>query len=201
MEVKKNSQENSNKIRLNRFLAQCGLGSRRDCDKLIESGHIYCNGKKVTSLGVKIDPEVDKIEYRGKNIKPIYKLEYFVYYKPREVIVSTFDPEGRKTIYEDLESKGKNLKHLKYAGRLDYQSEGLLLLTNDGSLIHALTHPRYKIKKVYHVKVQKLLTDKEIKTLLNGVLSEGEMINADEIKLLTSHSEERKQFWYEIVLY
>lgn len=191
----------SGMIRLNRFLAQCGIGSRRTCDDLIASGHVSCNGRPVRTLGMKIDPAIDRIEYRGKTVRKLVVLEYLAYFKPREVMVTARDPQERLTIYEAVEKSWRNIDHLRYVGRLDFQSEGLLILTNDGNLIHALTHPRYKIKKCYHVKVARRLHDMERERLLDGVVSEGQRLTAGAIRELSVPGEGRKQFWYEIDLY
>ncbi|NLD98626.1 MAG: rRNA pseudouridine synthase, partial [Fibrobacter sp.] len=140
-------------VRLNRFLAQCGLGSRRKADELISGGNVFVNGKKIVELGMKINPAIDKVEYHGNVVKPFRALEYIAYYKPRNVVVTKNDPEKRETVYDALRKSGYEVDYLNYIGRLDFTSEGLLLLTNDGELIHALTHPRFHIKKVYMVKV------------------------------------------------
>jgi len=193
--------EKRSEVRLNRFLAQCGIGSRRACDELIASGHVYCNGVRVAEMGLKIDPVNDRIEYRGKEVRRIAASEYYAYYKPREVMVTAVDPEGRTTIYDALAKGGRDMRHLRYVGRLDYQSEGLLLLTNDGDVIHALTHPRFHIKKVYHLKAERRLTDDEIKTLLGGVESRGVRLTAGAVRPISMDGDGRKQYWYEIDLY
>lgn len=189
------------RMRLNRFLAQCGIGARRKCDELIASGHIYCNGVRVTEMGTRIDPAIDRIEYRGKVVKRIGVKEYWAWYKPRGVVVTANDPQERPTIYTELDKSGRDLRHLRYVGRLDFQSEGLLLLTNDGELIHALTHPRFKIKKTYQVKVERRLTADEITQLLRGVSSEGQLLRAGAVRLMTPPDADRIQYWYEIDLY
>ncbi len=191
----------SAKIRLNRFLSQCSLGSRRKCDELIAGGHIYCNGEQVAKMGMCIDPIRDRIEYKGKLVRPVAKHEYLIYYKPQRTMVTADDPEGRPTIYTVLLSNGYDIRHLRYVGRLDYNSEGLLILTNDGDLIHALTHPRFNVKKVYHVKVQRRLSNEEIKQLLDGVESRGEELSASSIQELTRYQNSAKRCWYEITLY
>jgi pseudouridine synthase len=186
-----------NLLRINRYLAQCGLGSRRKCDELVQTGHIYVNGQKITELGVKVNPAVDKVEYKGKQLRPIRKLEYYAYCKPREVVVTASDPEGRLTVYEALRRDGLDASLLKYVGRLDYLSEGLLLLTNDGDLIHALTHPRFRIKKVYLVRTGRPLDEKDILNLLNGVESEGQLLRAFSVN---PAEVKQDQNWYEIAL-
>jgi len=187
--------------RLNKFLAQCGLGSRRKADELIKSGNVFVNGVRITELGQKINPEEDKVEYHGNIVKPFRALQYLAYYKPRNVMVTKNDPEKRETIYDALRRAGHEVDYLNYIGRLDFGSEGLLLLTNDGELIHALTHPRFHIKKVYMVKLDRQLEQSEIKRLLDGVESEGQMLHAGAVREITVSSPERVQYWYEIDLY
>lgn len=189
-------------IRLNRYLASCGIGARRKCDELISGGHVYVNGEKVNALGMKIRPSKDTVEYHGKKIIPLRKLEYIAFNKPRGIMVTKNDPENRPTVYDALRGiGGRTYEHLNYVGRLDFNSEGLLLLTNDGDLVHALTHPRYKIKKVYHVKIERSLEKREIEQLLDGVESEGQILHAGAISEISDKSEDRKQFWYEIDLF
>jgi 23S rRNA pseudouridine2605 synthase len=189
----KKEQPPSDAIRLNRFLAQCGLGARRKCDELIASGHILINGVKVTELGTKVGPS-DKVEYQGKSVTPLRRPEYYAYHKPRGVMVTKTDPEGRLTIFQTLAQSGFDANHLNYIGRLDFLSEGLLLLTSDGALIHALTHPRYHIKKVYSVHISGALSDSDRDKLLGGVESEGQVLHAGGVK----KSGDR---WYEVELY
>ncbi|MCL2182389.1 MAG: rRNA pseudouridine synthase [Chitinispirillia bacterium] len=186
-----------NLVRINKYLAQCGLGARRKCDELVESGRIIVNGQKVTELGFKVNSNVDRVEYKGRQLRPIRKLEYYAYCKPREVMVTNSDPEGRLTIYEALRRDGLDAGLLKYVGRLDYLSEGLLLLTNDGGLIHALTHPRFAIKKVYRVRTGRSLSRDDIKKLIDGVESEGQLLRAVSVNLIEIKDD---QHWYEIAL-
>ncbi|MCL2218788.1 MAG: rRNA pseudouridine synthase [Chitinispirillia bacterium] len=192
-----NDKDGQGLTRINKYLAQCGLGARRKCDELVESGHIYVNGQKVTELGFKVNSKVDRVEYKGRQLRPIRKLEYYAYCKPREVMVTNKDPEGRLTIYEALRRDGLDADLLKYVGRLDYLSEGLLLLTNDGDLIHALTHPRFAIKKVYRVRIGRPLEPADIKKLIDGVESEGQLLRAASVDLINIKDD---QYWYEIAL-
>jgi len=190
-------KENSEQLRINRYLAQCGLGSRRKCDELVESGHIFINGEKVTELGAKVSSK-DKVEYKGKTLRPVKRLEYWAYFKPRQIMVTKDDPEGRPTIYDVLRRDGLDADLLKYVGRLDYLSEGLLLLTNDGDLIHALTHPRFRIKKVYLVRTGRLLENQEISKLIDGIESEGQLLRAAAVNPVDIKDE---QCWYEVTLF
>jgi 23S rRNA pseudouridine2605 synthase len=189
-------------IRLNRYLASCGLGARRKCDELISGGHVFVNGEKVVELGTRINPFSDTVEHHGIKVSPLKKLEYIAFHKPRGVVVTKSDPQLRTTVYDALRTVGgREFDYLNYVGRLDFNSEGLLLLTNDGDLIHALTHPRYKIKKVYNVKVERMLEDSEIKQMIDGIVSDDQILHAGSIQDISEVIDDRKQYWYEIVLY
>jgi 23S rRNA pseudouridine2605 synthase len=195
--MQEQQQPPSEPMRLNRYLALCGLGARRKCDELISAGHIFVNGTKVAALGSKVLPG-DTVEYRGRTVKPLQRLEYIAYHKPVAVMVTRNDPEGRMTVYEKLRKTGFNADHLNYVGRLDYFSEGLLLLTNDGALIHALTHPRYHIKKTYRVQLERPLREADTRALVEGIESEGQMLHAGEVR---PSSGGRDEYWHEIDLY
>ena len=196
-----NLKEANKIIRLNRYLAQCGLGSRRQCDVLISAGKILVNGNKITELGTRIDAKKDRIEHNGKTVREVKGFEYLAYHKSKGTIVTARDPKHRKTIYDEIEKSNFNAGHLKYIGRLDRDSEGLLLLTNDGDMIHALTHPRFHIKKVYQVKINKELKRCDAEAMIDpGVLSKGQWLQAGAIREVLNKSGE-KGFWFEMVLY
>jgi 23S rRNA pseudouridine2605 synthase len=196
------NNQQSGTIRLNRFLAQCGLGSRRAAEKLIVSGHILINGKKETNLATMVEPGKDVVEYRGAAIRPMLQTEYVALNKPRGVVVTASDPQGRETVYDVLaRTRRDSVDHLRYVGRLDRNSEGLLLFTNDGALTHALTHPRFGIKKVYHVRTSRPLSDAVIARMTkSGIESEGQLLKAGSIVALESDREEGG-WWYEIELF
>ena len=156
--------------RLNRYLADCGLGSRRKVEEFITSGRIAINGITVKELGIKISPGKDTVTLDGTIMQPELKKVYLILNKPRGYIVTSSDELGRKTVYSLLPPKGKELS---YAGRLDKDSEGLLLFTNDTILINMLTHPKNKVEKVYRVDINRPLTNKELNILRNGVEIEG----------------------------
>ena len=188
-------------IRLNRYLAQCGLGSRRECDTIIAAGKIRINGKKITTMGVTVTPGKDRVEYAGRVVKEIKRREYIAYHKSRGTMVTAKDPKGRETIYDALKKNGYNAERLKYIGRLDRNSEGLLLLTNDGDMIHTLTHPRFHIKKVYQVKISSLLRKEDAELMVHtGVSSEGQTLQAGAIRERANTSVKEK-YWYEVDLY
>jgi 23S rRNA pseudouridine2605 synthase len=182
-------------VRLNRYLAQSGLGARRKCDELIRSGHVYVNGIKVTDLATRVAPD-DVVAYRGRTLEPVRQLEYIAYHKPAAVMVTRQDPEGRPTVYDAMREVGFTAEHLNYVGRLDCNSEGLLLFTNDGSLIHALTHPRYNIKKVYHVALDRALTDEDRDRLIRGIESDDQILHAGQVRTVSTST-----FEYEVDLY
>ena len=150
--------------RLNKFIASSGICSRRKADELIESGVVFVNGKKVTELGFLVQDK-DKVVVNQKLIKPV-KHEYYRFYKPAGYITTADDEKGRKTIYDILP---ENLNHLKPVGRLDKDSTGLLILTNDGDLINQLTHPSIKIPKVYLVSVDSVVHPHELEQMAAGI--------------------------------
>lgn len=161
--------------RLQKFLSTAGVASRRACEELIKSGKIKVNGGIITSLGTKVDPEIDKIEYNGKTIKPRSNLVYIKLNKPEGYITSCKDTEG-ETIYSLL----KDVKERVFpVGRLDKESSGLLLLTNDGDLALKLSHPRYEHEKEYECTTVYPLTKHQIQFMRSGVqLIEGKTLPA-----------------------
>ena len=153
--------------RLQKIIAQSGITSRREAERLIKAGSVLVNGKKVTVLGTKADPFHDRIIVSGKPIHPQAEKEYLLFNKPRKCVVTRDDPEGRKTIYDYLPRK---FYHLKPVGRLDYDSQGLLLLTNDGQMALELTHPRFAHQKTYEMKVQPKPGARQLDRLRKGIL-------------------------------
>lgn len=133
-------------VRINRFLASCGIASRRKSEELIEQGRVTLNGRVVNRLGERVLPD-DSVKVDGRRVRPARGLT-LLFHKPRGVLCTREDPEGRPTIYDLLPPK---FRRLAYVGRLDKESEGLLLLTSSGELVEMLTHPRHEIEKEYHV--------------------------------------------------
>lgn len=165
----------SSKVRLNKYIASSGICSRRKADELIENGLVNINGKIIKELGYLIS-EKDKVFVEGKLIHPL-KHEYYKFYKPAGYITTADDEKGRKTIYDILPEE---LKTLKPAGRLDKDSTGLLILTNDGELINELTHPSVKIPKIYHVTVDGFVTEANVNKMAEGFeIETGKMAYAD----------------------
>lgn len=156
-------------IRLNKFMADAGVGSRRYCDQLILRGRVSVNGVKVNELGMKVDPE-HKVSIDGKQLKP-QKQVYWVVNKPKGYLCTNFDPGGRPTVLDLIPHVEERVYTV---GRLDDDSEGLILLTNDGDLALKLTHPRFGITKTYIVLVAGITTEEELLRMMTGVrLSEG----------------------------
>ncbi len=158
------------RIRLNKFLAQSGVASRREVDKMIVEGRITVNSRVVRILGTKIDDEKDRVELDGKKVEKEEEMIYLMLNKPQGYLVTLKDPFKRPTIKELLPS----LKERIYpVGRLDYDSEGLLLLTNNGELAHRLAHPRYRVPKNYVVEVKGVAESSKISRLERGVYLDG----------------------------
>ncbi len=157
--------------RLQKILSDFGIASRRKAEELIKEGRVTVNGE-IAHLGQKADPEKDYIKVDGKLlIKPEPKA-YYAFYKPRKVITSLIDPQGRPTIKNFL----KGIKFRVYpVGRLDYDSEGLLILTNDGELAYRIMHPSSKIEKTYLVKVDGIIEPETIEKLRKGIKIEGKL--------------------------
>ncbi len=153
--------------RLNKYIASTGTCSRRKADELITEGKVRVNDSVITELGFYVR-EKDRVYINGKIVKPM-KLEYYRFYKPAGYITSSEDERGRKTIYDIIPPE---LKHLKPVGRLDKDSTGLIILTNDGDLINEMTHPSIKVPKIYSVKINGKLTHAQAEEMFNGIVIE-----------------------------
>jgi 23S rRNA pseudouridine2605 synthase len=156
--------------RLQKIISAAGVASRRLAEELIAQGRVAVNGKTVTALGTKADPERDEIKVDGRRIKEQKRKRYILLYKPRGYVTTRSDPQGRPTVMDLL----KSVKEYVYpVGRLDYDSEGLLILTNDGDLAAHLTHPRHEVEKVYEARVKGRPDDHDLERLSNGIVIEG----------------------------
>ncbi len=158
-------------MRINKFLVQCGIGSRRFCDKLIEEGKVSVNGKPC-SLGQDVDERRDSVTVEGKKIAMVQKNLYYIMNKPKGYVCTVKDDLGRKTVMDLLP---KTASRVVPVGRLDYDSEGLLIFTNDGDLVNRLTHPRNEIPKTYVIKVEGTVTEQMLNKLRNGVEIDGKL--------------------------
>ncbi|WP_164218196.1 pseudouridine synthase [Virgibacillus sp. YIM 98842] len=167
--------------RLQKVIAQSGITSRRKAEKLISGGSVKVNGQLVTELGTKVSP-TDKVEVDGV---PLEKEEpvYYLLYKPRGVISSVKDDKGRKVVTDFLTEIPERVFPI---GRLDFDSSGILLLTNDGEFANLLMHPKYEVDKVYVAKIDGLPTPQELKRLKKGILSENEWLKAIHYNVLST---------------
>ncbi len=161
-------------MRLQKFLSQAGIASRRAAEEMIRAGRVSVNGSVVTELGVKVDPDKDRIEVDGRPVTAAAPV-WIALHKPPGYVVSRHDPQGRPTIYELIPAEFSGLFHV---GRLDFESEGLILLTNEGDAAHRLLHPSYGMDRVYDVGVRGRVTDDEIAQLLAGIELEDGTVRA-----------------------
>lgn len=153
-------------MRLQKYMSMCGVGSRRKNEEYILAGRVAINGHVITELGTKVDPDHDEVVFDGRKLH-LEQTVTIALNKPVAVMCTNHDPEGRLTIQEFVKDIPVHLYHI---GRLDYDTEGLLLMTNDGELANLMMHPRHEIRKVYHVYCEGVLQDKELKKLREGVL-------------------------------
>lgn len=154
------------KERLQKIIAMAGISSRRAAEKLILEGRVSVNGKTVRQLGVRADPQRDEIRVNGKLISFENNKVYVVMHKPRGYVTTMRDPQNRPVVTDLLNDIPERVYPV---GRLDYDSEGLLILTNDGQFAHRIQHPRFGLPKTYHVKIEGHLARREIQSLLKGI--------------------------------
>src|SRR5271156_4179583 len=191
-----------NELRLQKILAAAGIASRRKAEELIASGRVQGNGQKVTELGSKADPERDHIRVDGKLLKKPEKFRYFMLNKPKGVVTTVSDPEGRPTVMKFFSRTGARVFPV---GRLDYQSEGLLLMTNDGELANVLTSAASQGEKTYLVKVSGKPTEGELEQLRRGVMIERGRRGEREGRVMTQPASitlirDTDNPWYEVIL-
>ena len=170
-------------IRLNRYLAMSGICSRRQADKYITEGLVSLNGKIITELGVKVLP-TDVVKFNGEKIKAEKKI-YILLNKPKDFITTAKDEQNRKTVYDLI--KGACNERVFTVGRLDRNSMGVLLLTNDGELASRLAHPKYNKKKVYHVFLDKGLKSSDFDKILTGISLDDGFIKADDLSYVNKN--------------
>jgi len=189
--------------RLQKIIAHAGFASRREAETMIREGRVTVNGRVVTELGTKANPGRDHIKVDGKLITRAETHRYILLYKPKEVTSTVNDPEGRKTVVDLV----KGVRERIYpVGRLDYQSEGLLLLTNDGDLAYKVSHPKHGSVKTYHVKVRGIPDERIIGKLERGITIDGKRTVPCEIQQMkttgrsTGRRDDEGNSWYEVRL-
>ncbi len=182
-------------VRLQKVIADSGLSSRRKAEEMITAGRVTVNGRVVRELGTKVDPARDHVKVDGRHLKPVPPHVFVMLNKPKGCVSSLSDPAGRPTITDLL--SGVRLRVFP-VGRLDFDSEGLLLLTNDGALAQALLHPRYHVAKTYAIKVKGVLSEDEIASLERGVLLEDGPTGKAIVK---KGGKAEKNSWLEITIF
>ena len=168
-------------VRLQKVLAEAGVGSRRHCEELIGAGRVEVDGEIVRRFGARVDPDRQVIRVDGKRIPAKPGLVYLAFNKPPKVLTAMSDPRGRKTVADFLGDRSERLFHI---GRLDYDTEGLMLLMNDGELAHRLTHPSYGVLKTYLADVPGPVSRDTIRRLLSGIELEDGVASADKFRVV-----------------
>ena len=187
LKASKEGNDSSVSTRLNKYIADAGICSRREADKLIEKGEIKLNGEVVNQLGTKVGPK-DKVTYKGKVLKG-EKFKYLLLNKPKGFISTSDDPQNRRTVMNLVENACT--ERIYSVGRLDRNTTGLLLFTNDGELTTRLTHPKYGVRKLYHVVLDKPLSRNDMLKILEGVELEDGKIKPDKIEWVTDEVDKR----------
>ncbi len=176
--------------RLQKYMASCGVASRRACEEIILAGRVRVNGKPA-GLGMSVDPGTDRVEVDGKRIRREAKRVWVMLYKPRGVVSTSSDPQNRKTVQDCIKGVPERLFHV---GRLDINSEGLILLTNDGERANRMMHPKYRVEKTYYAVCDGKLTAQEIASLTNGVELEDGMTAPAKIRSVRENRDGNTSF-------
>lgn len=185
--------------RLQKIIAHAGFASRREAETMIREGRVTVNGQVVTELGTKADPTRDHVKVDGKLITKPEEHRYILLYKPREVMTTVVDPQGRRTVIDLV----KGVRERIYpVGRLDFHSEGLILLTNDGDLAFKVSHPKHGSVKTYHIKVRGVPEDRIIGKLERGITIDNKRTLPCEIARMktTGRGDEEGNSWFEVKL-
>lgn len=159
-------------MRLNKILSAAGVASRRTADELIRQGRVTIGGRPVTTLGTQANPETDDIRVDGRRLQAAPARRYLLMYKPRQVMSTRSDPQRRTTVIDLLAAAGIT-GYFYPVGRLDYDSEGLLVLTNDGEFAERVTHPRYELERTYQVEVEGTPDERDLNRLRRGIVVDG----------------------------
>ena len=174
---------------MNKYIASCGTASRRGADEIISAGRVKVNGKVVTGLGTTIETGNDTVTVDGVKIVPVSKFTYIMLYKPKGCITSVRDDRGRKTVYDYIDVQ---VPHLVPVGRLGYDTEGLLIMTNDGDLVHRLAHPSGEVPKTYSVRAEGQFPEHILAKLRKGVEIDGVLTRRSKVKLLEQGEKEAR---------
>ena len=179
---KETEQVAEKEVRINRYIALAGVCSRRKADELIDAGRVKINGQVIKELGIRVGPD-DVVEVGGKRITP-QSYEYVLVNKPSGIITTNSDERGRKILLDLIDSKNIKEKGLFPVGRLDRNTVGVILVTNDGELAHRLMHPSYEIEKLYKVRTKESVDKQDLNKMLQGIEIDGEIYKADKVDYL-----------------
>ena len=168
-------------MRLQKYLALCGVASRRKAEQMIAEGKVTVNGVVISEMGVQVDENSDQVCVLGEQVMPEPEKHYLAYYKPVGEVTTVSDPEGRPTVMDHFRDYPVRLFPV---GRLDFDSEGLLLLTNDGEMMNRLLHPKHEVKKVYLAKASNQVSEEEIRHLRTGVFIDGKLTSPAQVRLI-----------------
>ena len=183
-------------VRLNKYLSECGITSRRGADELINEGMVLVNGKKVYELGTKVNPASDRITVKGKPVKPVAERIYILFNKPKNVVTTMNDPEGRPSVADFFERLPVRVFPV---GRLDWDSEGMILLTNDGEFAQKVNHPSMELLKTYLVKVNGHPSEDQLNRLREGVSIIGGRVAAKGVERIR-RGDSDKYDWIKIMI-
>lgn len=175
----------NNEVRLQKYLANCGIASRRKCEELILEGKISVNGEVVTELGVKVNPDVDKITYYGKKVENSEKMVYILLNKPIGYVTTAKDQFNRDTVLDLVKVKERVVP----VGRLDMYTSGALILTNDGDFVYKITHPKHEVTKTYTVTLHGIISVEAVENLKNGVQIDDYITRPARVKVLKTDEE------------
>jgi 23S rRNA pseudouridine2605 synthase len=170
-------------VRLQKVLAAAGVASRRACEVMISDGRVEVNGTVVTEQGLRVDPDRDVVRVDGSRIPPPRRHSYLVLNKPRGVVSTLSDPEGRRTLADFVADRRERLFHV---GRLDTETEGLLILTNDGDFAHRLAHPSYEVPKTYLAEVAGVVSRATMQQLRAGLLLDDGPVKPTSVKVMST---------------
>lgn len=182
--AKQKKSSNPDLIRLNKYVANAGVCSRREADVYIAAGSVTVNGKTVSEMGYKVK-KTDDVRFDGRRLNP-EKKEYVLLNKPKNFITTTRDEKGRRTVMELVSSASNN--RLYPVGRLDRNTTGLLMFTNDGDLAKKLTHPKHMVRKIYHVHLEKNVSIADLRKIRDGLELEDGKVQVDEVDYVTGAS-------------
>ena len=171
--------------RLQKYLAECGIASRRKCEEYITQGKVQVNGKTITELGVKVNPEKDKITFEGKNVKQEERKVYILLNKPIGYVTTSDEQFGRDKVLDLVKVRERVVP----VGRLDMYTSGALILTNDGDFVYKVTHPKHEITKTYTVTVKGIIKNEEVEQLRKGVKIDDYTTGPAKVKILKTDEE------------